>query len=185
MARRDSEEIDIAELLNEIRNDPKYKTFKRIITTAQERLSTLERDRKEIFALNSTRLSRKLYTGKKYSPSAVMEASACDMSARTRLVELRTRTSFHMGTIEKAMEAFQDHVQTEYKEELREYSTEAQRKSFIRRTQQIANSIVVDGKDLLDLCDRVIDDIDKASYQLSNMTKLIEKLSQSIGGKVV
>lgn len=182
--RKQVEEVDLEGLLSAVRADPKYKLFKNIILTAGKRL-TIESDRNEAFALHASRSSRKLHGKKNYSPSAVTEAAANDMSVRSRLVEIRTRASYHIEVVEKAMEAFQDHLITEYNEELRKYSNEAQRKALIRRTQKVAHTVVTDGKDLLSLCDTIIQDIDKASYHITNIKDLIQQLAQSIGGKVV
>jgi hypothetical protein len=184
MARRQTEEIDLPELLKNIRADAKYKIFKKIIETAEERCN-LDKDRQEVLALHSARTSRTLYTKKRYNPSAVIEASANDMQARSRIVEIRVKLSYHLETVEKALEAIQDHVMTEYNDELRKYSNEAQRKAFIRRVQKVANNLVTDGKDLLGMCDAFIGDIDKASYHLGHLTELIKQLSQSSGGKVI
>lgn len=183
-ARKPVEELDLPELLKNIRRDAKYKTFKRIVETAEQRL-TVDKDRAEVFAIHAARTSRKLYSKKQYSPSAIMDASANDMQARSRIVEIRVKASFHIETVEKAMEAIQDHVMTEYNEEIRKYSNEAQRKSLIRRIQRVASNMITDGKDLLSLCDSFVVDIDKASYHLSNLKDTLAMLNQSHGGKVI
>lgn len=183
-ARKQIEEVDLRGLLKEVREDPKYKVFKRIVETAQQRLD-IEKDRAEALALHSARTSRSLYTKKKYNPSSVIEASANDMQARSRLVEIRVRASHHVEVVEDAMDAIQDHVMTEYNGELRKYSNEGQRKAVIRRVQKVANNIITDGKNLLSMCDAFIIDIDKASYHLGHMTELIKQLSQSHGNKVI
>lgn len=177
MPARQKEEVDLPALLSEIRRDAKYKTFKSIILTAEERMDT-EKDKKEVLALHSARTSRTLYTKKRYSPSYVMESSANDMQARSRIVEIRVKASIHIETVEKALEAIQDHVMTEYNEELRKYSNEAQRKALIRRVQKVATNLITDGQDLLSMCDAFIGDIDKASYHLGHLTALIQQLAE-------
>jgi hypothetical protein len=184
MSRKQSEDIDLEELLITIRKDPKYKTLKKIIETAQQRLN-IENDRSEAFALNASRLSRKLYGNKNYNPSSLLNACANDMSVRTRLVEIRTKASYHIETIEKALEAFQDYIVTQYNDELRKYSNEAQRKALVRRVQKIADTLITDGTDLLNLCDTIILDIDKSSYHIHCMVNLLQQLSQSVGGRVI
>jgi len=171
-ARKSEEEVDLPALLSAIRRDGKYKIFKKIVETAETRM-TIENDRKEVFSLHASRTARKLYTQKKYNPSSIMDASANDMQARSRIVEIRMKASHHIETVEKAMEAIQDHVITEYHGEMRAYSNEAQRKALVRRVQKVAQTLITDGRELLNLCDTVVKDIDAASYHLSSMRDVL------------
>jgi hypothetical protein len=185
VARRSEEdEVDLSDLLKRIRGDAKYQTFKRIVETATKRL-TIDKDRDEVLALHAARQSRKLFVKKMYNPSSLMDAAANDMQARSRIVEIRVKASYQIEVVEKAMEAIQDHVTTQYSSDLNKYRNETQRKALVRRVQRVANNLITDGKDLLSLCDAFIGDIDKASYHLSNLTELTKQLAQSVGGKVI
>jgi hypothetical protein len=181
MARRQIEDdIDLGDLLKRIRTDSKYQTFKRIVETANKRL-TIDKDREEVFALHAARQSRKLFLKKMYNPSSLMDAAANDMQARSRITEIRVKASYHIEVVEKAMEAIQDHVTTQYSSDLNKYRNENQRKALIRRVGRVANNLITDGKDLLSLCDAFIGDIDKSSYHLSNLTELTKQLSNQTG----
>lgn len=184
MARVQKDGVDIDDLLSAIRNDPTYKTFRRIVQKAEEKLD-IEKDRNEVFALHSARTARKLYSSKMYNPSSLMNAAANDMQARSRIVEIRVKASYHIQVVEKAMESIQSHVITQYDSHLRKYSNQAQRTALIRRVQKAANTLITDGQDLLSLCDAIIGDIDKASYHISTLRDSMALLSQSQGGKVI
>jgi hypothetical protein len=183
-ARKSEEEVDLPALLSAIRKDAKYKLFKKIVETAESRM-TIDKDTKEVLALHGSRTSRKLYTQKKYNPSSIMDAAANDMQVRSRIVEIRIKASHHIETVEKAMEAIQDHVITEYHGEMRAYSNEAQRKALIRRVQRVANTLIIDGKSLLELCDVTVKDIDAASYHLTTMRDLVQHLAEHRGARVI
>jgi hypothetical protein len=174
-SRKPTEDVDLPALLKAIRLDSKYKVFKKIVEEAEQKL-TIEKDRQEVFASHAARTSRKLYTGKKYNPSTIMDASANDLQARSRIVEIRMKAARHIEIIEKAMEAISDHVISEYHGEMRKYSNEAQRKAVIRRVQKVAKDLITDGKSLLDLCDAVVKDIDAGSFHLSHISNLAQQL---------
>jgi len=174
-ARKPTEEIDLPGLLKTVRLDPKYKLFKNIVERAEAALD-IEKDRQEVFATHAARDARKLYTGKKYHPSVIQDAQANDLQARSRMVEIRMKAAFHVEIVEKSMGAISDHVITEYYQEIRKYSNEAQRRAVVKRIQKIAQNLVTDGKGLLELCDQFIKDIDAASYHLSSISNLAQQL---------
>lgn len=174
MARK-SEEVDLPALLKSIRKDPTYRKFKDIVQTAQERLD-IERDRRECFTIHSSRLSRTLYGKKAYNPSSLQEVEAKESEARSRLVEIRMKAAYQLEHVEKAMRAIEDHVVTEYNSEMKGFSTADQRRSLIRRVQKVAQDLMTDGKSLLDLCDRFVDDIDRCGYKVTNLTNLAVKI---------
>jgi hypothetical protein len=182
-ARKSEEEVDLPSLLKAIRADAKYKLFKKIVETAETRM-TIDKDRSEVFSLHAARTSRTLYTKRKYSPSAIMDAAANDMQVRSRITELRMKASHHVETVEKACEAIQDHVITEYHGEMRAYSNEQQRKALVRRVQRVAQTLIVDGKEFLNLCDTMVKDIDASSYHLTTMRDLVQHLA-SVGARNV
>lgn len=169
------EEVDLPALLKAIREDVTYKRFKKIVQTAQERLN-IERDMNECFALHASRKSRQLHGKKAYSPSAIQEAESKEMEVRSRLVEIRMKASRQLDHVEAALKAVEDHVRTEYAEAMRGYSTAEQRSALIRRVQRVAKDLMTDGKALLDMCDRLIDDCDKNGYKMTNMTNIAIKM---------
>jgi hypothetical protein len=181
MPRKITEEVDLPTLLRSIREDASYKIFKKIVQTTESRLK-IEEDRKRVFAIHAGRKSRAVHGKKAYNASSLMDAAACDAQARSDLVEIRMKAALQMEHLEKAMDAIQNHVITEYNEELRKYQNEAQRKALIKRVQKVAHNLVTDGQELLKLCDAFITDIDKVGYHLTNMVELAKLMS---AGRVI
>ena len=172
---KEREELDLPSLLKAIRKDASYVKFKEIVETAQARLD-VERDRRECFAIHAGRTARTLHGKKAYNPSSIQEAEGKEIEARSRLVEIRMKAAYQLEHVEKACKAVEDHVLTEYNEEMRGYSNQDQRRALIRRVQKVAQNVLTDGKSLLDLCDRFIEDIDKVGYGLTNLTNLAVKI---------
>src|SRR5271168_1254333 len=137
MATRKTEDVDVNGLLETIRNDAKYKKFKKIVQTTGERLK-IEEDRNEALALHSARTSRTLSGKKAYSPKSLLDAEATDMATRSRLVQIRVQASIHLDLLDEACDAIKRHIFTEYYEELRGFSNEQQRRALIDRIQGVA-----------------------------------------------
>jgi hypothetical protein len=173
MARGD--DIDLESFLNDLKEDPKFKKFRLILKNTRERMK-IERDR--------NRTSRAMHGRKQFSPKALMEATANDLSARARLVEIRVRATIHMDLLEDACDALRNHVYTEYHEEVRKYGSAEQRKALIERVQGTARTFIVEGQALIDMLDQIIKDIDAASFHLRNMMETM-KLLDGTKGKVI
>jgi hypothetical protein len=178
MAR--GEEVDIDQLLREIRRDPKYKKFKSIVEKTGERLQ-VEKDRNESLALFSARTSPTLRYKKQYSAASLLDAEAIDMSTRSRLVHIRVQAKIHLDLLDEACDAIRRHIFTQYHEDLRGFSNEAQRKALVERVQTVAMDIMTDGKSLLDMLDQLIKDLDQTNFSMGHMVKLVEMLSNSKG----
>jgi hypothetical protein len=183
MAARKSEEVDLEELLKTIQVDPKFKKFRLILKTTRERLK-IERDRNEALGLMANRSSRALHGRKQYSPKAIMEATANDLQARARLVEIRVKAKIHIDLMEEACDAIKNHLLTEYNEDMRKYGTVEQRKALIERVQGSAKTFVVEGLALIEMLDQIVKDIDQASYHLRYLVDTL-KLLDGTKGKIV
>jgi hypothetical protein len=181
MARGD--DIDLESFLNDLKEDPKFKKFRLILKNTRERMK-IERDRNEALGLMANRTSRAMHGRKQFSPKALMEATANDLSARARLVEIRVRATIHMDLLEDACDALRNHVYTEYHEEVRKYGSAEQRKALIERVQGTARTFIVEGQALIDMLDQIIKDIDAASFHLRNMMETM-KLLDGTKGKVI
>jgi hypothetical protein len=184
MARGNQEEVDLRGLLLQVKGDPKYKRFARIIQRVSDRVD-IEKDKAEALALHASRTSRSLYGGKRYSPKALIDASLTDLSARARLVEIRVKASGHVEVLEQACEAMRHHLLTEYNQEIRMYSTEAQRNALIKRIQRTALDFMAEAKSLLDMLDQIIKDIDQASYALRATLDSLKLLDGAKAGRVI
>lgn len=168
---KEREEVDLPELLASIRSDATWKKFKTIVAEAQSRLK-IEKDREELFAIMASRKVRGLHGKKAYSPSALQEAESKEIEARSRVTEIRMKASIQLDHVEAALRAVENHVRTEYAEQMRGYTSEAQRTALVQRVQRIAKELMTDGKALLDMCDRIVEDIDKCGYKMTNMTNI-------------
>jgi hypothetical protein len=184
MARREQDEIDLIALMRSVKKDKKYTRFARIIQLVSDRLN-IEKDRQEAMALHASRTSRALHGGKRYSPRALIDANLKDLSTRARLVEMRVKASYQVEVLEDACEAMRHHLVTEYNQELRSYSTEAQRGAFIKRVQRQALELMAESKSLLDMFDQIIKDIDQASYALRATLDSLKLLDGAKGGRVI
>jgi hypothetical protein len=184
MPRRPADDLDLRGLLVQIKVDPKYKKFARIVQRVSDRLD-IEKDRTEALALHASRSSRALHGGKRYSPKALIDASLQDLHARSRLVEIRVKASNHIEVLDDGCDAIKHHLLTQYNQELRPFGTEAQRQALIKRVQRQALDLMVEGKSLLDMLDQIIKDIDQASYSLRATLDSLKLLDGAKAGRVV
>jgi hypothetical protein len=179
-----NEDFDLDSLFDTIRQDDAFSTFRNIVKTARTYLK-IEQYREEALALMMNRLSRQIHGKKQFSPKIMLEAAANDMSSRARLVEIRVRCKVHLDSLEDACKALKNHVLTTYMEEMRAFSNAESRNALIERVQKSARSITTEATALIDMLDQIVNDIDKASYHMSNMTQMIVMLDGSKGSKVI
>lgn len=166
-------------LIKAIRADANYKQFLHILKQTQERLD-LEVDQKEAMVLHSGRLSRGMYGKNRYSAKTLIDASLVDMSSRSRLVEIRVKASIQLSVLDEAVKAVRKYLMTEYADDLSEFKTAEQRRSFCDRAIKHGLAFQEEGAALLQLLDRIIEDIDKASFHLRNIMECL-KLLESRG----
>lgn len=178
------EDFDLDSLFQTIREDDAFATFRNIVKTAKQYLK-IEAYREEALGLMMNRLSRQIHGNKQFSPKIMLEAAACDMSARARLVEIRVRCKVHLDNLEDACKALKNHILTTYMEEMKAFSNAEARNALVERVQKSARTITTEATALIDMLDQIIFDIDKTSYHMSNMTQLIIMLDGSKGSKVI
>ncbi len=171
-------------LIQVIRSDKNYVAFKAAFLKVQATLD-LEKVFDEALSLHASRASRSLTGDKRYSPKALIDASLIDMSCRARMVEIRVQTDRKIGELEELLLAIRRHISTEYAEDLKDYSTAEQRKSFVDRALKGANQYVADGSKLIDSLDKLITDTNNASYNIQHAIKCLEILDSSKAGRVV
>jgi len=170
----------MSSLLSAIRKDDNYKLFRSVFAKTQERVD-IEKDLDEALRLHAGRSSRQLYGKQQYSIKSLIDASLKDISFRSRLVEIRVKASIQLSLLEEATKAIRKYISTEYADDLKEFSTAEQRKSFVDRALKGAISYLSEGAALLDTLDRLIEDIDKASFGLRNMMEGLKLLSEGRG----
>ncbi len=171
-------------ILKDIRGNPEYKKFKKIVTLVQERIN-IDRDQAEALAMHAGRTSRRLHGNKQYSPKALIDASLNDLSCRARLVEVRVQCSIQIDLLHDALKAIKHYITTEYHDEMKAFKTVGQRTAFVERVVASALVIESDGKAFIKLLDDLINDVDKASYHLRLMIDALKLLDGSKGGQVV
>src|SRR5579862_4886457 len=102
MARQKNSDVDVTEILSEIRKDPRYRKFKAILQRTQGQLD-LDKDRTEALSLHASRTSRKLYGDRQYSVKALIDASLRDLSFRSRMVEIRVIVQRRVSYLKEAV----------------------------------------------------------------------------------
>ena len=171
------------ELVKAIRQDPNYRKFMRIVENVRGKVD-LEANRKEALGLHASRVSRSLYGSKKYSPTALLDAAMQDLSFRSRMVELRVKLDAHIATLEEAVEAMRRHISTEYSEELRDFSTADQRKSFVNRVIKESNKFLVEGQALIGSLDFLIKDLDQSGHSMRHAVDCLKVLAANSGKNI-
>jgi hypothetical protein len=173
------------DLIQAIREDSEYIKLKKVAREEREKMKVTENWDEAMTSL-AGRPSRNIHAKKQFSPKAVMEAMSYDMSARSRLTEMRTRAKLHSDVLENACDAMGHHIRTAYGEELKKHCTTVDaRKSFIAKLNQPMLDLLSEIDSLIDMLDQVITDIDKTSFHLSKMAELIMFIDSSKGSRNV
>jgi hypothetical protein len=164
------------ELLAKIRLDSKYKKFKQILQAAQEKV-TFQPDREEALALHAGLLVRTLYGKKQFSSKSILESLSQVQANRSRLVELRVRSSVHISYVKESSKALKRYVYTQYAEDLKvSYKTKDQREALLMRLTDVAEEFLAEGENHIELLDTFIKDLDQAGFTLRDMVKVLEML---------
>lgn len=171
-------------LVKEIKADANYEKFKRIVERIRKRVN-IEAATTEALALHAGRTSRSIAGENRYNPMFIIDANLKDLSSRARLVEIRVRNDLQMSNLREAIDAVRRHISTEYADDLRDFSTADQRKSFVDRVIKNAKEFLAEGEALVDMIDVLIKDIDQAGYSIKNSIECLKLLAESKGSRVV
>lgn len=171
-------------VLREARESTPYKKYAKILATAQGRLD-LGAFRSEALSLHSSRTSRTLYGKKQYSAQAVYDALLRDLSFRSRLVEIRVKVSVELSNLIEATKSIRRYLMTEFAEDLREFSTADQRKSFVDRIIKPGLDYEAEAQSIVDLVDLIIRDIDQAGFSFRNIVETLKLMDGSKGARTV
>lgn len=172
-------------LKQDIRDSSDYIKFRKIVQQVQKRLNP-EKDKEEAVALHAGRTSRKLFGERKYSGKHLIDASLNDLSVRSRLVELRVRTSNQIDILHEASKAMKHSMLTNFQDDIKKrFSTVGDRNAFMETMIASALEIEREGDALLKIFDSLINDIDKSSYHLKGVIECLAMLDSSKGGKVI
>lgn len=169
----------------DIRESKDYRKFRKIVSEVESRLS-IEKDQAEAIALHNGRTSRKLHGGKQYSPKAIIDAASTDLSARSRLVEIRVKCTNQIDILHDACKAMKNSMLSNFNSQIKaRYTTVGDRNAFLDTMIASALEVEHEGKAMIKMLDDLISDIDKASYQIRAITDALQLLSGSKGGSVI
>jgi len=172
-------------LKQDIRDSRDYKKFQKIVVGVQERLN-IEKDRAEALSLHAGRTSRKLFGDRRYSPKHLLDASLNDMSSRSRLVELRVKTTNQIDVLHDACKAMRHSISSNFSEDVKaRFKTVGERNAFFDTMIASALEIEAEGQAQIKLLDDLINDVDKASFHLRNVIGCLELLQGSKAGTVI
>lgn len=171
-------------ILITLRSDSRYKKFVKAVEEAQGRVD-FEKDRAEALSLHSGLLVRGLYGKKQYSSKSMIEAVSQVQANRSRLVELRVRSSIHLSYIKEFASNFRRYVYTQYSEDLREFKTKDQKDALLLRLTAKSEEFMSEGNSHLDLLDLLIKDLDQSSHTMRHMIDILKLLSDTSSGKIL
>ena len=171
-------------LVKSIREDANYLKFTKIVARVQKRLD-MEASTNEALGLHASRTSRNLTGDDRYNAMKLIDANLKDLSYRARLVEIRVKNDLQLSIVREAIEAMRRHISTEYADDLRDFSTADQRKSFVDRVIKNAKEYLAEGEALLDMLDMLVKDIDQCSHSMRHVIDCLKLLEGSKAGKVV
>jgi hypothetical protein len=97
------------------------------------------------------------------------------------MVEIRVQTSVQLSILHEAVRSIRKYISTEYADDLREFSTVEQRRSFVDRTVKSALAFLEEGDTLIETLDHLIKDIDQAGFRLRDSTEVLKLLSEGRG----
>ncbi|QDH83414.1 hypothetical protein [Achromobacter phage Motura] len=170
----------MASLVEVLKADPEYKKFRRIFKTISGRLK-LERDRKEVTDMHSSREIHSLYGKAQYNPNKLYSAQMNDARNRARMTKIRQSIEEQYDLLHRATKAFRQYALAYYKDELKPYSNQQQRMAVIERVMVKALDLESECENVIKHIDRYIQDLDQASYTYSNTTKILELLLNNKG----
>lgn len=171
-------------LIKEVKGDPQYITFKRILEETRRHVK-IDESMEEARRLHTSRESRALTGKDRYSAKRIIDAAAKDMSVRARLVEIRVSNDKKMSHLREAMEALRRYVSTEYADDLKEFSNAEQRRAFVDRVLKAANGLVAESEQLLNTLDHLIKDLDQSSHSMRHIVDCLKLMENKHGSKAI
>jgi hypothetical protein len=158
-----------------LKEDSEYTRFRRIVDTVRSSLS-VEENLKEAAFLHASRKSRTLHA-KKMSPTDLQEAIIQELSARSRLVELRALMSRQYELLGTALETITKHVRVRYHDTLLTISKQStERARVVDKLLAAPIRLKSELSGSFEVIDSYIKDIDSASYALKNSVELLRMI---------
>lgn len=170
-------------IILEIREDPQYQVFTKVFMTTKKAVD-VESLSNEILGLHAGRTSRALYGERKFSPKALLEADSIDLSARSRLVEIRVKADLKFGSLREAIAAMRKYILTTYADDLKEFAGVNAKKAVADRVMKSAMKYMSEGDTLIKSIDHLVKDLDAAGHSLHRQGVLVSLLS-NVKGRVL
>ena len=163
-----------------IRSDSEYKNYRKLVDRHLEKID-LDNVRQEVLSLHAVRESRGLFGKKIYDAEALRSAILCDLSSRSRMVELRAKMGLRVSYIEAAIDSIRKYIYMRYAKSDATMSTETTRKSFVDTLIKDDVQELQAVKAIMELADTLIKDIDQAAFGLRNALESTKLLSETRG----
>ena len=167
-----------------LRADKRYKKVVNILESAQRRIN-VDRDRSEAFALHAGLEVRSLQGKRLLSTSAIISATAQIQANRSRLVEIRARSTEHVSYLEEACKAFRKYALTKYADEFKSYRTKDERDSILYTVLKPSMDFVSEVSTLTDILDMFIKDLDQSGHTVRHIIDILKLLDSSKTGKTI
>ena len=172
------------ELIELIKADPAYATFRNIVRNTQKSLN-IQNSLDDALSLHNSRVLRDLKGEQRYSPKLLIDANLTDLSFRSRLVDMRVRNDVKLSTLREALDAIRGHISTQYSTELKSFSTVDQRRAFVDRAVKNSAQLLADGEALLTTIDALIKDIDQSNFHFKTIIECLKLMDSSKTGTTV
>lgn len=163
---------------SQVRNDSEYQKFKTVFTKISGSYD-LGQWVDEAKILYNARLATRIKDSKgQFSAQLLMDASAIDLSSRSRLAYIAAELRLKLSKMSSLLDAIYSYIYTNYCSEIR---TIEEKKQFISLVLKRYYKIYDDGNSALEFIESFIKDIDQSGYALKNMIECMKLLSETKG----
>lgn len=157
-----------------LNEDPAFAALQEMTATAKRSINS-ERVIAEATTLHTGRTSKDLYKVA-LQPTPMYKAIADDLSARSRITTMKVSIMREAAILERAVSKMKKHITAKYPEELKSWSTQAQRVAVIDRLLAPAKDIVDDLTSCMDILDTLTKDIDQANFSMGRSVDILKLL---------
>ena len=165
---------DLKPIITELRTNLKYQRLKESVATLPIfRLPHAEHE-KELLRIHKTREVRILSPQSPKFMEAFLSASIRDMAQRSRVSEIRMETGRCLKTLKVAVDALRDYLYVSYSQRLSFVRTKEERMMVLDIILRPFLDRMADCERVLDMCDIITADIDKAGFALKTAAEVVK-----------
>ncbi|QJT70869.1 hypothetical protein GR7B_00071 [Vibrio phage vB_VcorM_GR7B] len=164
----------MANPLKQLKKDSDYRKLENILEGCTLNPKSLL---EEVQRTHASRKSRLLGVKRGISSSKINKASLQDIAFRSRIVEIRSEVRLQLNAVDSAFGIVHSSMLGKYSASiLKPYNTKSEKESVISSlpSMQRAQRLVDGFSSLVELCDDVIEDIDKTAWALKLAMQGIE-----------